>query len=194
MRFFRRLWQGEGVIVPLLVFINATLDVPGHDEGLIAGAFTWGLLPGPLSQKLMGMSPLTQAELKERVERYLRQQDGEAAKQAYLNAMATRHHNPGHMDFRGGGGISTMARQEDHRRGRRPEVYTVSEKQQPAKSPNNRYCEYHKSKTHDTVNYSVLKKEMEEKQLKRDLVEVTRSLRAKFDAKNARGSGPRRYS
>lgn len=35
-------------------FTNATLDVPGHDEGLIAGAFTGGILPGPLSQKLMG--------------------------------------------------------------------------------------------------------------------------------------------
>ena len=75
----------------------------------------------------------------------------------------------------------------DDKRGRRPEVYTVSGKQQPAKSPKIRYCEYHKSKAHDTVNCSVLRKEMEEKKLKGDLVEVARSLRAKFDAENAKG-------
>ncbi|XP_023744616.1 uncharacterized protein LOC111892806 [Lactuca sativa] len=80
-------------------FTNATMDVPGHDEGLIAGAFTWGLLLAPLSQKLMGKKPLTRAELKERVKRYLRQEDGEAAKQAYLNAMMTRHHHLSHTDF-----------------------------------------------------------------------------------------------
>ncbi|XP_023771606.1 uncharacterized protein LOC111920247 [Lactuca sativa] len=94
--------EGETVREYFTRFINAMLDVPGHDEGLIVGAFTWGLLPGPLSQKLMGKKPLTRAELKERVERYLRQEDGEAAKQAYLNAMTARHHNAGHTDFRGG--------------------------------------------------------------------------------------------
>ncbi|XP_052626823.1 uncharacterized protein LOC128133427 [Lactuca sativa] len=96
--------EGETVREYFTRFINVTLDVSGHEEGLIAGAFTWGLLPGPLSQKLMGNKPLTRAELKERVERYLRQEDGEAAKQAYLNAMATRRHHPTHTDFRGGGG------------------------------------------------------------------------------------------
>ena len=63
----------------------------------------------------------------------------------------------------------------------------MSEKQQPANSSKSRYYEYHKSKTHDTASCSVLKKEMEEKQLKGDLVEVARSLRAKFDAENAKG-------
>ncbi|KAL7586215.1 hypothetical protein Lser_V15G40952 [Lactuca serriola] len=81
--------EGETVREYFTRFINATLDVSGHDEGLIAGAFTWGLLPGPLSQKLMGKKPLTRAELKERVERYLWQEEGEVAKQAYLKAMAT---------------------------------------------------------------------------------------------------------
>ncbi|XP_023737234.1 uncharacterized protein LOC111885182 [Lactuca sativa] len=188
--------EGETVREYFTRFTNATLDVPGHDEGLIAGAFTWGLLPGPLSQKLMGKKPLTRAELKERVKRYLRQEDGEAAKQAYLNAMTTKHHQPSHTDFRGGGRHYVQARRppvrfrpfaKDEKRGRRPEVYAVSGKQQPAKSPKSRYCEYHKSKTHVTVNCSVLKKEIEEKQLKGDLVEVARSLRAKFDAENAKG-------
>ncbi|KAL7593465.1 hypothetical protein Lser_V15G35586 [Lactuca serriola] len=189
--------EGESVREYFTRFTNTTLDVLGHEKGLIAGAFTWGLLPGPLSQKLMGKKPLTRAELKERVERYLRQEDGEAAKQAYLNAMTTtKHHQSSHTDFRGGGRHYSQARRpparfrpfaKDDKRGHRPEVYTVSRKQQPAKSPKSRYCEYHKSKTHDTVNCSVLKKEMEEKQLKGDLVEVARSLRAKFDVENAKG-------
>ncbi|XP_052621375.1 uncharacterized protein LOC128127078 [Lactuca sativa] len=188
--------EGETVREYFTRFTNATLDVPGHDKGLIARAFTWGLLPVPLSQKLMGKKPLTRVELKERVERYLRQEDGEAAKQAYLNVMTTRLHHPSHTNFRGGGIHYGQARRpptrfrpfvKDDRWGRRPEVYTVSEKQQPAKSPKSRYCEYHKSKTHDTINCSVLKKEMEEKQLKGDLVEVARSLRTKFDDENAKG-------
>ncbi|XP_023754008.1 uncharacterized protein LOC111902400 [Lactuca sativa] len=181
--------EGETVREYFARFINATLDVPEHDERLIDGAFTWGLLPGPLSQKLMGKKPLKRAEL--------RQEDGEAAKQAYLNAMAARHHNLGHMDFRRRSRLYGKARRpqvwfrpfvKDDRHGRRPDVYTVSEKQQPTKSPKNRYCEYHKSKMHDTTNCSVLKKEMEEKQLKGDLVEIARSLRAKFDAENAKNT------
>ncbi|KAL7583074.1 uncharacterized protein LOC111911354 [Lactuca sativa] len=91
-----------------------------------------------------------------------------------------------------------MARQEDHRCIFNHLLKTTDgvaaqkcmrclRKQQPTKSPKSRYCEYHRSKTHDTVNCSVLKKEMEEKQLKGDLVEVVRSLRAKFDAENAKG-------
>lgn len=48
--------KGETVREYFTKFINATLDIPCHEEGLIIGAFTWGLLPGPLSQKLMGKS------------------------------------------------------------------------------------------------------------------------------------------
>lgn len=59
----------------------------------------------------------------------------------------------------------------DKRRNRRPGVNAVSDKQ-PTKGVKGRFCEYHKSKTHDTVNCSVLKREMEEKQLKGNLVEV----------------------
>ncbi|KAL7613291.1 hypothetical protein Lser_V15G09109 [Lactuca serriola] len=189
--------EGETVREYFTRFINATLDVSGHDEGLIAGAFRWGLLPGPLSQKLMGKKPQTRAKLKERVERYLRKKEGEAAKEAYLNAMTTKRHNPSHTDFREGGRHFGQVRRprvrfrpfdKDDRRSRRPEVYTVSEKQQPTKSPKSRYCEYHESKTHDTASCSVLKKEMEEKQLKGDLVKIARSLRAKFDAKNAKNA------
>ncbi|KAL7614932.1 hypothetical protein Lser_V15G07570 [Lactuca serriola] len=84
--------EGESIREYFTRSTNATLDVPRHDEGLIAGAFTWGLPPDPLSQKLMGKKPQTRAELKEKVERYLRQEESEATKQAYLNAMMTKRH------------------------------------------------------------------------------------------------------
>lgn len=41
---------------------------------------------------------------------------------------------------------------------------------------------------HETTNCSILKKEIKEKQLKGNLVEVARSLRAKFDVENAKGA------
>lgn len=47
-----------------------------------------------------------------------------------------------------------------------------------------RYFEYHKSRTHDTINYAVLKREIEEKQLKGNAIEIAKSLRAKFVAEN----------
>lgn len=49
-----------------------------------------------------------------------------------------------------------------------------------AKGTKMHYCEYHKSRAHDTTNCSVLKREMEEKQLKGNIVKIAQSLRAKF--------------
>nr|KAJ0210057.1 hypothetical protein LSAT_V11C400196130 [Lactuca sativa] len=86
----------------LVHFTNATLDVPRHEEGLIAGAFTWGTPTRSFIAKLMGKKPQTRVELKERVERYLRQEEGEAAKQAYLNAMTTKHYRPTYTERPGG--------------------------------------------------------------------------------------------
>ncbi|XP_023763884.1 uncharacterized protein LOC111912382 [Lactuca sativa] len=80
--------EGETMREYFTRFTNATLDVPGHDECLIDGAFTWGLFPGPLSQKIMGKKPQMRSKLKDKVERYLRQEEREATKQAYLNAMS----------------------------------------------------------------------------------------------------------
>lgn len=64
----------------------------------------WGLLPGTLSQILMGKKPKTRVELKEKVERYLTQEEGEATKQAYLNVMTTpmKRHNPPHAETHSG--------------------------------------------------------------------------------------------
>lgn len=59
----------------------------------------------------------------------------------------------------------------DDRRGRRTNIYVVTDKQ-PIKLMKGRFFEYHKRKTHDTTNCSVLKREMEEKQFKGNLIEV----------------------
>lgn len=75
--------------------------------------------------------------------------------------------------------------QRDERRGRRPDVYAVNNKK-PVKGRKGRYCEYNKIKTHDTINCSILKREIEEKKIKENLKEVSRSLHAKFDAANAK--------
>lgn len=71
----------------------------------------------------------------------------------------------------------------DDKRGIQTEIYTADEKS-IAKGTKARYCEYHKSMTYDTVNCAVLKREIEEKQLKDNVIEIAKSLRAKFDAEN----------
>lgn len=50
--------------------MNATLDFLEHDVGLIVGNFMWGLLPGPLSQMLMGKKLQMRFDLKEKVEQH----------------------------------------------------------------------------------------------------------------------------
>ncbi|XP_023762218.1 uncharacterized protein LOC111910623 [Lactuca sativa] len=105
--------EGESIREYFTRFTNATLDTSGHEEGLIVGDFTWGLLPGPLSQKLIGKNPPTRAKLKERVERYLRQKEGEVAKQAYLNAITVKRYNPTHVETSGGGGKQTLQEREE---------------------------------------------------------------------------------
>lgn len=128
--------QKEGEIVRdyFSGFINATLDVPGHDEGLVAGAFAWGFLVGPLSQKLKGKKPQTLVELKENVEWYICHEEDEASNQAYLNATTTsttkQHTQPNsHQERHGenkyhGRGQHSQGRfrsfMRDNRRGRRP--------------------------------------------------------------------------
>lgn len=123
----------------------------------------------------MGKKPQTRAELKERLERYWRQEEGEAAKQAHLKDMTAKRYIQNHIEMPGGsrhfgrgrkplGRFRPFAR--DDKRGRRPDVYVVVDKPPTMKAQKVQYCEYHKSKTHDTTNCSILKKEMEEKKLK----------------------------
>ena len=163
--------EGETIKDYFAQFTNATLSIPGHNEELVAGSFTWGLLSGPLSYKLMGKKPQMREKLKEKVERYIRKEEGEASKQVYHNVMAapaTKHHHPTpHNDNRGGNryhrrdrGFRPIVR--DYRRGWRAEVYTVTDKQ-AAKGTKTCYCEYQKIRRHDTINCSVLKRDMDEK-------------------------------
>nr|KAJ0226160.1 hypothetical protein LSAT_V11C100030910 [Lactuca sativa] len=44
-----------------------------------------------------------------------------------------------------------------------------------------KFYEYHKSKTHDTIECTVLKREIDEKQLVGNIVDIAKELRAKFD-------------
>nr|KAJ0199316.1 hypothetical protein LSAT_V11C600301160 [Lactuca sativa] len=81
----------------------------------------------------------TRAELKERVERYLRQEEGEVVKQVYLCTIAVKRYNPTHTEAPGGSRYSGRGKRpmgrfrpfvRDDRRSRRPEVYAVAYKQQ----------------------------------------------------------------
>ena len=45
-------------------FNEATLNVPGHNDNIVTGAFTHGLLSGYLSSKFFGRIPATRNELK----------------------------------------------------------------------------------------------------------------------------------
>lgn len=165
--------EGETVREYFVRFMNATLDIPEHDVGLIVGNFMWGLLLGPLSQKLMGKKPQMRFDLKEKVEQH--------------------HQHAYHLESRGGskyfgrercpqGHLKPLPR--DEKRRWRPDVYVVSDRQ-VGKGAKGFYKEYHKITTHDTINFFVLKWEMEGKQLKGNLIDIARSLRSKFDIENA---------
>ncbi|XP_023755822.1 uncharacterized protein LOC111904277 [Lactuca sativa] len=188
--------EGESVREYFTWFTNATLDVSGHDEGLIVGAFTCRLLPGPRSQKLMGKKPQTRSELKERVETYLRQEEGEAAKKAYLNVMTVKRSNPSYSETSGDAG--TLDEGRDHYAtsgcslrltdGVVVHMYMwsqTSSKREPQKdgTANTTKAEH---MTLPTVQ--PLKKKWRKKKIKGDLVEVAHSLRAKFDIENAKGA------
>lgn len=51
------------------------LNIPDQDDELVVGAITYRFLPGPLSWKFLGKTPTTRQKLKERVERYPRQEE-----------------------------------------------------------------------------------------------------------------------
>ncbi|XP_023734606.1 uncharacterized protein LOC111882474 [Lactuca sativa] len=62
----------------------ATLNVPGHEEFLVTGAFAQGLLLGPLSKNMQGIVPRSREKLKFRVEKYLIKIEGEEQKEAHI--------------------------------------------------------------------------------------------------------------
>ena len=58
------------------------MSVPDLEEFLVTGAFAQGLLSGLLSKKMQGIVLKSRDELKYRVEKYLRQNEGEERKKA----------------------------------------------------------------------------------------------------------------
>lgn len=110
-----------------------------------------------------------------------------------MEAPAAKHHHPyPHHDNRERNRYHGLDRwfrpfARDDRRGRQEEIYIVTDKP-TAKGTKKHYCEYHNSKTRDTINYSILKREMEEKQLDGNIIEIARSLRAKFDTENPKNN------
>ncbi|KAI3767979.1 hypothetical protein L2E82_18408 [Cichorium intybus] len=181
--------EGESLKDYFQIFNKATLDIPGQDNKLITGAFTWGLLPGLLSRKFLGRPPQSRHKMKERVERFLRQEEGIAEKQAYLQAAterrgnkfpnhpysmaAQRHAGPGNRPFR-----RYNAHPKEGGRGRRSDVYAIRDGHNRRNQGYTAgYCEYHHSKTHNTHDCTMLRREVPEKQLKGNLVELARTLR-----------------
>lgn len=72
-------------------FTSATLNVPGHEEFLVNGAFAYGPLHDPLSKKMQGMAPQSIDELKYSVKKYLWQIKGEEWKEANLKVVANAY-------------------------------------------------------------------------------------------------------
>lgn len=72
------------------------MDVPRHEEGLIVGAFTWGLLPGPVLEA-HGKETSNTSRVERKIRMLSTYEEGQASKTTYLNAMATsnaQHHKP----------------------------------------------------------------------------------------------------
>ncbi|KAI3789244.1 hypothetical protein L2E82_02036 [Cichorium intybus] len=172
--------EGEPVRAYFKRFNEATLNVPGQNDNLVTGAFTHGLLPGPLSTKFLGKPPATRQEMKERVERFLRQEEGTAAKEAYLKAAATsslkaRENHSQYLGdrrqpFRRGKPPKPYnTPYKDDRRYRRTDILAVAEKSKPVRRTPERprdqskYCEFHKCYGHDTAECVVLKKELDQR-------------------------------
>ncbi|KAI3707756.1 hypothetical protein L2E82_36551 [Cichorium intybus] len=188
--------QGEPIRAYFKRFNEATLNVPGQNDNLVTGAFTHGLLPGPLSTKFLGKPPATRQEMKERVERFLRQEEGTAAKEVYLKAAATsssktrenhsqylgdrrqpfrrgKHQKPYNNHYR------------DDRRYKRTDILVVAEKNKQARRTSERprdqpkYCEFHKCYGHDMAECAVLKKELDQRIQRGNLHDIAKSIRPK---------------
>lgn len=76
--------EGESVQDYFKRFNEATLDVLGQSDHLVTRAFTHELLPGTLSKKFLGKTPTIRQEMNERVQKYLRKEEGTTAKEAYM--------------------------------------------------------------------------------------------------------------
>ena len=172
-------------------FNTATMNVPGHNDNIVTGAFTHGLLPGTLSTKFVGRMPNTRDELKERVDKYLRQTAEHTTKTAYLKAASSQHdkedgnynHRHKYRRQRYPKPYSDYGR--DERRSNYPGVLMVDERPKTDTRPDNyprsksRYCEYHGRSGHGTTECFGLRRELEGKTPPPDLIAYARMLRQK---------------
>ena len=186
-----RQMEGETIQKYFQRFNTATMNVPGHNDNIVTGAFTHGLLPGTLSTKFVGRMPNTRDELKERVEKYLRQTAGHTTKTAYLKAASSQHdkedgnynHRHSHRRQRYPKPYADYGR--DERRSNYPGVLMVDERPKTDTRPDNyprsksRYCEYHGRSGHGTTECFGLRRELEGKTPPPDLIAYARMLRQK---------------
>ena len=184
-----RQMEGETIKKYFERFNTATLNVPGHNDNIVTGAFTHGLLPGTLSTKFVGRMPNTRNEMKERVERYLRQTEGHTTKTAYLKAATSQygredgHHHHRHAHRRQKYSKPYADYNRDERRTAHPDVLGIDDRPRTNARfdsyPRNktRYCEYHGRPGHGTVECFGLKRELEGKTPPHDLVAYARRLR-----------------
>nr|KAJ0211899.1 hypothetical protein LSAT_V11C400157740 [Lactuca sativa] len=193
--------EGESIREYYDRFTLATLNVPGHEEFLVTGTFAQGLLSGPLSKKMQGTVPKSRDELKFRVEKYMRQIEGEERKEANIKVIANayakqeetvsrpisaqqerqdgdqqRHnHHPGHMSRR-----YRPFYWDDSKRGH-IDVHAINKAPAKENKDKPKFCEYHKSKTHDTNECTMLQREIDEKQLVWNIVDIAKDLKEKFN-------------
>ncbi|KAL4591543.1 hypothetical protein LXL04_004512 [Taraxacum kok-saghyz] len=142
---------------------------PGHANYLVIDAFTQGLLPGPFSKKMQGWVPSTRHELKFRVEVFVRKLVGQESKEANLKAVFETYikkepslnasparrerrddsHDKHHRHSRYLSCRFQPLLGYDHR-SHRIEIHMVEKSPPKQMKERTKYCEYHKSKTHDT--------------------------------------------
>lgn len=81
---------------------------------------------------------------------------------------------------------------DDYRSGH-IEVHAINKVPAKENKDKPKFYEYHKSKTHDTNECTVLKREIDEKHLVGNIVNIEKDLRAKFDEDKHHPKKPERW-
>ena len=133
--------------------------------------------------------PKSRDELKYRVEKYLRQIKGKELKEANIKVVANGYLKQESIDSQSyhshkeshDGSHDKHNRHsrhsyckfrpfiKDETRSYRAEVYAVEKTPQRVEKEKGKFCEYYKSKTHDTGECTILKREVADKKLNGDL-------------------------
>nr|KAJ0195688.1 hypothetical protein LSAT_V11C700352310 [Lactuca sativa] len=146
-------------------FNLATLSIPGHEELLVIVAFAQGLLPGPLSRKIQDTVPKSRDELKYKTF------------ETFLLHIPSVHQTRPEEPQVG----STQHRKKPHNGWRGKNTNTVNTTRAKHTTPENvRYSK--DNKKHETKEYVILKRDVADKKLNGDLIEIARTLQSKFKA------------